>query len=99
MSSTAESTARKTATRTRTPVSPFLCLVLTLSFAPAIPAADSLHNWIDASCEECLQRMEQKTGAYILERGEDALVARAWLAGHAERSIDVQYFIWSALRP
>lgn len=36
-----------------------------------------------------------KTGAYVLDRGEEALIARAWLADHAQRSIEVQYFIWS----
>jgi putative cardiolipin synthase len=36
-----------------------------------------------------------KTGAYVLEKGEEALLARAWLADHARRSIDIQYFIWS----
>ncbi|MCB1624021.1 MAG: phospholipase D family protein, partial [Pseudomonadales bacterium] len=36
-----------------------------------------------------------KTGSYVLERGEEALLARAWLVDHARRSIDVQYFIWS----
>jgi putative cardiolipin synthase len=30
-----------------------------------------------------------------MERGEQALIARAWLADHAQHSIDVQYFIWS----
>ncbi len=37
-----------------------------------------------------------QTGAYILDTGESALLARAWLADHAERSIEVQYFIWSS---
>jgi len=36
-----------------------------------------------------------KSGAYVLEKGEEALRARAWLADHATGSIDVQYFIWS----
>ncbi len=31
----------------------------------------------------------------MLETGEEALLARAWLADHAAKSIDVQYFIWS----
>jgi putative cardiolipin synthase len=35
------------------------------------------------------------TGSLVLERGEQALLARAWLVDHARRSIDVQYFIWS----
>jgi len=36
-----------------------------------------------------------KSGAYVLEKGEEALLARAWLVDHATASIDVQYFIWS----
>jgi putative cardiolipin synthase len=36
-----------------------------------------------------------KSGAYVLEKGEEALRARAWLTDHASTSIDVQYFIWS----
>jgi cardiolipin synthase C len=36
-----------------------------------------------------------KSGAYVLEKGEEALLARAWLVDHATTSIDVQYFIWS----
>ncbi|MEW6120466.1 MAG: phospholipase D family protein [Pseudomonadota bacterium] len=35
------------------------------------------------------------TGAHILDTGESALRARAWLADHARHSIEVQYFIWS----
>lgn len=37
----------------------------------------------------------QQSGAYILEKGEDSLLARAWIADHARKSIDIQYFIWS----
>ncbi|KAB2322255.1 phospholipase D family protein [Betaproteobacteria bacterium SCN1] len=37
-----------------------------------------------------------RTGAYILDTGEEALLARAWLADHARGSIEVQYFIWSS---
>lgn len=36
-----------------------------------------------------------QSGAYMLETGEQALLARAWLANHAQHSIEVQYFIWS----
>lgn len=35
------------------------------------------------------------SGVYVLDRGGQALLARAWLADHAEHSIEVQYFIWS----
>ena len=37
-----------------------------------------------------------KTGVYVLDKGEDALIARAWLADYAKQTIEVQYFIWSA---
>jgi putative cardiolipin synthase len=38
---------------------------------------------------------EGKSGIYILEKGEESLLARAWLADHARTTIDIQYFIWS----
>ena len=37
----------------------------------------------------------KQTGIYVLDKGEEALLARAWLADHAQKSIEVQYFIWS----
>lgn len=36
-----------------------------------------------------------KSGVYVLDTGAEALLARAWLAEHAKKSIEVQYFIWS----
>jgi putative cardiolipin synthase len=36
-----------------------------------------------------------RTGVYVLDTGEEALLARAWLADSARESIEVQYFIWS----
>lgn len=36
-----------------------------------------------------------KTGVYILEQGTEAMFTRAWLSEHAEKTIDVQYFIFS----
>ena len=38
---------------------------------------------------------EGKTGVYVLEKGEESLLARAWLANHTVHTIDIQYFIWS----
>jgi putative cardiolipin synthase len=37
-----------------------------------------------------------ETGVYVLDTGEQALLARAWLADHAQHAIEVQYFIWSS---
>lgn len=36
-----------------------------------------------------------KTAAYVLEDGGNSLVTRAWLCEHAEKTIDIQYFIFS----
>lgn len=41
-------------------------------------------------------KMEKQTGVYVLEEGIEAMLSRAWLTDHAEQSIDVQYFIFSA---
>ncbi len=38
---------------------------------------------------------ENKTGVYVLEDGGGSLVARAWFCEYAEKTIDIQYFIFS----
>jgi putative cardiolipin synthase len=41
-------------------------------------------------------KLEQtKTGVYVLEDGGGSLVTRAWLTEYAEKTIDIQYFIFS----
>jgi len=42
------------------------------------------------------KRMKNSTGVYVLEQGTEAMFSRAWLSEHAEKTIDVQYFIFSA---
>jgi putative cardiolipin synthase len=39
--------------------------------------------------------MKDKTGVVVLEDGAGSMVARAWLTEYAEKSIDIQYFIFS----
>src|SRR6185369_19597 len=39
---------------------------------------------------------DSSTGVYTLEEGDASMIARAWLCGAAEKSIDIQYFIFSA---
>ena len=36
-----------------------------------------------------------QTGVYVFEEGEEAIITRAWLSEQAERTIDIQYFIFS----
>ena len=45
--------------------------------------------------DEQIKIHEGLTGVLVLEKGEEALLARAWLADNAQYSIEVQYFIWS----
>ncbi len=69
-------------------------VLITLLTAFAVNAR-SLTDWIEDNCEDCTARMATQTGAYILEKGEESLVGRAWLGQHATETIDIQYFIWS----
>ena len=73
-----------------------LAAIVCLTTAAASARAQPLQDWINQLCSDCEQRMATSTGAYILEKGEEALLGRAWLTQHAEHSIDVQYFIWSS---
>jgi cardiolipin synthase C len=41
-------------------------------------------------------KLELKTGVYTLEEGDESMIARAWLCESAEKTIDIQYFIFSA---
>ncbi len=71
----------------------YLLLLLLLSNTNL--SAQTITTWVDENCVDCTSRMESKTGVYVLEKGEEALIGRAWLTQHATKSIDVQYFIWS----
>ena len=54
-------------------------------------AMDQSSDFIDTQ----IASHPDKTGVFVLDKGEDALVARAWLADYAKQTIEVQYFIWS----
>jgi len=66
-------------------------LAASLALPPVAAPADDARAVIDAR----IAGKPGQSGAYILERGEEALLARAWLAQNARSSIEVQYFIWS----
>jgi cardiolipin synthase C len=58
-----------------------------------------LHPIDSTSLQEALapfeEVMKSKTGIYVLEDGGESLIIRAWLSEHAEKTIDIQYFIFS----
>ena len=45
--------------------------------------------------EDIREQMDSLTGVYVLEDGSGSMVARAWLSEYAEKTIDIQYFIFS----
>lgn len=69
-----------------------LVLITGPAFVVAVPATtDAPMAVIDTQ----IAAHTGKSGSYVLDTGEEALLARAWLAEHAKKSIEVQYFIWS----
>ena len=67
---------------------PLLLFATTAFSAPAVAGLTTL-------LQPTLAAHPDKSGIYVLEKGEEALLARAWLAEQAGKSIDIQYFIWS----
>jgi cardiolipin synthase C len=79
----------------RLPLFVLAACVLLLAVSPRA-SPQSINDWIESNCAPCVTLMAQKTGVYILDKGEESMMGRAWLAQHARQSIDVQYFIWSS---
>ena len=50
---------------------------------------------LSTALEDVAPLMKDKTGVYVLEDGSGSMVARAWLTEYAEKTIDIQYFIFS----
>lgn len=67
--------------------------------APLTNFCDQIHRNDTLSLTQVLadvaQKMESQTGVYVLEDGSGSMVARAWLSEYAEKTIDIQYFIFS----
>lgn len=67
-----------------------LCFIVII-FSHSIHAQDAGLKIID----DQISLHKNSSGVYVLEKGEQALLARAWLVQHAQHTIEVQYFIWS----
>lgn len=57
-----------------------------------LPATPGILSTYLAPAEEL---MRTKTGVYSLEEGDMSMITRAWLCESAEKTIDIQYFIFS----
>ncbi len=66
---------------------------LETNFCSQIHRNDSIT--LSEELKDVSKLMETKTGVYVLEDGSGSMVARAWLSEYAEKTIDIQYFIFS----
>ncbi len=62
-------------------------------FCYSIHRNDSLS--LSTELDSLNELLATKSGAYVLEDGGNSMIARAWLSEYAEKTIDVQYFIFS----
>jgi cardiolipin synthase C len=67
---------------------------ITKDFCSSIHVEES--GRLSGELDSLASLMNYKTGVYVLEDGDGSMVSRAWLCENAEKSIDVQYFIFSA---
>lgn len=65
----------------------------TEDFCFSIHRNDSIH--LSQTLQPVSEQMENQTGVYVLEDGGFSLITRAWFTEYAEKSIDIQYFIFS----
>ncbi len=65
----------------------------TTNFCADIHRNDSIS--LTKELEDISELMSSKTGVYVLEDGGNAMITRAWFSEYAEKSIDIQYFIFS----
>lgn len=72
-----------------------LVFALCAGLTSAVPARAAATHPFDSLLAAVAAHPGQ-SGSFVLDRGQDALIARAWLADRARTSIEVQYFIWSA---
>ena len=65
----------------------------TADFCSSIHRNDSFN--LSAELAPVMDSMKNKTGVFVLEDGGTSMISRAWLSEYAEKTIDVQYFIFS----
>jgi phosphatidylserine/phosphatidylglycerophosphate/cardiolipin synthase-like enzyme len=78
----------------------FACSSAETTYAPIDEDFCSQIHFDDKKLSDYLSPFDtltnSKTGVYTLEEGDRSMIARAWLSEAAERTIDIQYFIFSA---
>lgn len=78
--------------------SSFLKLVIPLFLSCSIffyPSSGWSKNQSFISLRDRIAAHQGASGAYVLEKGDEALLVRSWMVNNAEKSIDILTFIWS----
>jgi phosphatidylserine/phosphatidylglycerophosphate/cardiolipin synthase-like enzyme len=65
----------------------------TKSFCDSIKVQET--GLLDLALNDVDSICQIKSGVFVLEHGNDAMISRAWLSKNATKSIDIQYFIFS----
>ncbi len=65
----------------------------TSNFCESIHRNDSIR--LSEELKDVAHLMINQTGVHVLEDGAGSMIARAWLTEYAEKTIDIQYFIFS----
>jgi len=63
---------------------------------PTYHLTNTSDTWLGRKASAILADNPEQTAAYLVNEGTDAFFARMALLAYAEKSIDVQYFIWHA---
>lgn len=89
----------KHANRRKPPPLVLLMVVLGILLGPGISSPEGATPLTGYGFLRTLNRLvhghDGRSGAYVLEKGDEALLARAWMVNNAVETIDVLTFIWS----
>ncbi|OIQ27133.1 MAG: phospholipase D family protein [Bacteroidetes bacterium MedPE-SWsnd-G2] len=68
----------------------------TIALVDAIDCNDTnFINQMDTVLKPIDSLLKHKTGVYVMEDGGNSMISRAWFTKHAQKTIDIQYFIFS----
>ncbi len=84
----------------------FFCILIFASCNSSVERQESTQTFCDslqvqengllnAALKDVDSLCNIKSGVFVLEHGDEAMISRAWLSKNATTSIDIQYFIFS----
>lgn len=68
-------------------------ITITTDFCKSVKRNDTIS--LSKEMESISDKIKTKSGVFVLENGGNSMITRAWLSEYAEKTIDIQYFIFS----